>query len=172
MKTGHGLVSHIIFKELELLLLVALCVPFWQPCKHYIWEDIYIIGLCAVKARLHILTSKRFYYLKYKIVIVNAGVFIELSINRIFVDEPETYPDPCFVRNTVMWTTSSEDHINSSHIISHNLYRNDTKSYCVLKTYVMGPNETLVDLVQSQISEPAIASEFKFRSIHSKVFGD
>jgi hypothetical protein len=29
---------------------------------------------------------------------VNAGVFIELSINRIFVDEPETYPDPCFVR--------------------------------------------------------------------------
>nr|CAH0101050.1 unnamed protein product [Daphnia galeata] len=50
MKTGHGLVSHIIYKELELLLLVALCVPFWQPCKHYIWEDIYIIGLCAVKA--------------------------------------------------------------------------------------------------------------------------
>ena len=69
-----------------------------QTTPYYIWEDIYIIGLCAVKARLHILTSKRFYYLKYKIVIVNAGVFIELSINRIFVDEPETYPDPCFVR--------------------------------------------------------------------------
>ena len=77
-----------------------------------------------------------------------------------------------FCTHTVMWTTSSEDHINSSPVISHNLYRNDTKSYCVLKTYVMGPNETLVDLVQSQISEPAIASEFKFRSIHSIVFGD
>lgn len=35
-----------------------------QTTPFYIWEDLYLIGLCAVKARLQILTSKRLYYQK------------------------------------------------------------------------------------------------------------
>jgi hypothetical protein len=91
------------------------------------------------------------------------------KFHRILVDQPETYADSCFVRNAVMWTSPSEDNMHSAHLVSHNLYRSANKEQCVLRTYVLGPNESLGPLVDSKNSKPAIASEFHFRSIHFKI---
>lgn len=110
-----------------------------QTTPYFIWDDMYLIGLCAVKARLRIRTSE-----------------------SIFVDWPKNYADPCFVRNAVTWTLKSSDQMNSSHFVTHNLYRNSTASRCVVRTYDVGPNVTLVNQLESQINETAIASEFPF----------
>ncbi|XP_046633767.1 lactosylceramide 1,3-N-acetyl-beta-D-glucosaminyltransferase A-like [Daphnia pulicaria] len=114
-----------------------------QSTPYFIWDDIYLIGLCAVKAQLKLLTS-----------------------NKIFVDRPENPPAPCFVRSSVMWTSPSADHMNSSHMVTQHFYQSAANQrYCVFKTYLFGPNETLGALVDSQISESALASEFNFRPI-------
>jgi hypothetical protein len=91
---------------------------------------------------------------------------LKKKLNRIFVDRPNNPADPCFVRSSVMWTSPSADHMKSSHMVTQHFYQSAANQrYCVFKTYLFGPNETLGALVDSQISESALASEFNFRPI-------
>nr|CAH0111712.1 unnamed protein product [Daphnia galeata] len=70
-----------------------------QVTPYFIWEDMYLIGLCAVKAKIQLRTS-----------------------DRIFVDMPDNPVDPCFIGDNVMWTTDSADVMNASHFASHNQF--------------------------------------------------
>ncbi|XP_046642716.1 lactosylceramide 1,3-N-acetyl-beta-D-glucosaminyltransferase-like [Daphnia pulicaria] len=98
-----------------------------QVTPYFIWDDMYLVGLCAVKAKVKLRTS-----------------------NQIFVDMPASYADPCFVRNSVLWTTGSSDAMNSSHFVSHHFYHQSLpKSHCIDKD-----NKT--------IDEPADRSDFLF----------
>ncbi|XP_059350798.1 uncharacterized protein LOC130693163 [Daphnia carinata] len=110
-----------------------------QTTPYFIWDDMYLIGLCAVKARLRIRTSQ-----------------------SIFVDWPENYADPCLVRNTVTWTLKSSEQMDAPHFVTHNLYRNSNVSRCIARTFDLGPNQTLVNQLESTINETAIAFEFPF----------
>ncbi|XP_046460823.1 lactosylceramide 1,3-N-acetyl-beta-D-glucosaminyltransferase A-like [Daphnia pulex] len=114
-----------------------------QSTPYFIWDDIYLIGLCAVKARLPIRIS-----------------------NRFFVDRPNNPADPCFVRSAVTWTVRSADHMNSSHFVSHNLYRNPAAIHCILRNYAKN-NKTFVTFSESAVMEPAIPSEFPFEFMNT-----
>lgn len=83
----------------------------------------------------------------------------------MFVDQSETYPDPCFIRKNVMWSSKSEDHMTTSQLLVENFYRNATNAHCVLTTYVFYPNETLGMIVERKINIPATFSEFHFKSM-------
>ncbi|XP_046640892.1 beta-1,3-galactosyltransferase 5-like [Daphnia pulicaria] len=84
-----------------------------QTTPYFIWDDMYLIGLCAVKAGLKIRTS-----------------------NRIFFDVPENYADPCFVHFAVMWSTQSADWMRSSNKVCQNYYRNPRAAYCVVDNQI------------------------------------
>lgn len=84
---------------------------------------------------------------------------------RIFVDRPKHFTDPCYVRNAVIWTVRSSDHMNSSHFASHNLYRNPASAHCVLRRYA-SHNDTFVEFFDSVAEEPALPSEFSFGFIN------
>lgn len=116
-----------------------------QTTPYFIKDDIYLTGLCVEKAKLQIRTSQ-----------------------WIFNDQFETYPDPCFVRKNVMWSSKSEDHMITSHFVTESFYRNVTNAQCVLTTYVLNPNETLDVLVDRTINTPAVMSEFHFKSVIPK----
>ncbi len=85
---------------------------------------------------------------------------------RFFVDQPENPADPCFVRSAVMWTMRSADHMNSSHFVSHNLYRNPAAIHCILRNYAKN-NRTFVTFSESAVMEPAIPSEFPFEFMNT-----
>ena len=62
------------------------------------------------------------------LIILRGNYFIE----RIFVDQPENDSDPCFVRNSVMWTTTSADRMKWSHFVTHHLYQlAPFKAHCI-----------------------------------------
>ncbi|EFX82324.1 hypothetical protein DAPPUDRAFT_241506 [Daphnia pulex] len=67
---------------------------------------------------------------------------------------PASYTDPCFVRNSVLWTTGSSDAMNSSHFVSHHFYHQSLlpKAHCIDKD-----NKTN--------DEPADRSDFLFGTI-------
>ena len=71
------------------------------------------------------------------------------------------HPDPCFARNTVLWQTSSDDYMNQSHIVTHNLYREPT-GRCLMHRIIAKPNNNMVLLGTSVIYDFASASEFPF----------
>ncbi|XP_046638430.1 lactosylceramide 1,3-N-acetyl-beta-D-glucosaminyltransferase B-like [Daphnia pulicaria] len=100
-----------------------------QTTPYFIWDDMYLIGLCAVKARILLRTS-----------------------NQIFIEQPDDYADPCFVRNSIMWTTPNTDGMHSSHSVSHNFYHQHPKTaHC----HLIRNRSTYTD-------DPATAAEFPF----------
>jgi hypothetical protein len=64
-----------------------------------------------------------------------------------------------------MWTVRSEDQMNSSHVASHNFYRNSAEVYCIVRHYA-SHNRTYVTFFESIADEPALPSEFPFEFLH------
>ena len=83
---------------------------------------------------------------------------------RLFVVFPNIHPDPCFARETVMWQTRSTLHMNVSHMLTHNLYRNET-GHCIIHTMLLGRSGRNVKMKSSVLSYPATASEFPFEPV-------
>ena len=73
------------------LLAAASTTPY------FVFEDIYLNGLCAPKVGV-----KQFYF------------------ERFMIDPAPIYPSPCFVSDTISWLT---DYMNTSHTATENYFR-------------------------------------------------
>ncbi|KZS16570.1 Uncharacterized protein APZ42_017168 [Daphnia magna] len=85
-----------------------------QIAPYFVWDDMYLFGLCTDRA----------------------GVHRHLS-NEFFINIPENYTEPCFIRNSVMWMTQSAHVMNVPHNVSQGLYHHkpQTTRFEDAKTY-------------------------------------
>lgn len=86
-----------------------------QIVPYFVWDDMYLFGLCTDRA----------------------GVHRHLS-NEFFINIPKNYTEPCFIRNSVMWMTQSAHVMNVPHNVSQGLYHHkpQTTRFEDAKTYI------------------------------------
>ncbi|KAI9562638.1 hypothetical protein GHT06_010092 [Daphnia sinensis] len=81
-----------------------------QTTPYFLFEDVYVIGLCTSKAGIRVRVSESFLGEHAKLV-----------------------PRPCYVQDFITWLTKSAEHFNNSHWATENFYKNVTP--CVFKGF-------------------------------------